>query len=305
MGRACGICARDSRWPANRSASTWRVLEDANLITTVWRGREKLHYLNAEPINAIADRWINQYDRARVQTLADLKTVLETEPMSGSPEFVYTTYINTTPERLWQAITDPAFSSRYMGHAMVSDFQKGSTYTWAERGLEIEPRGSGHPRVGPVSQARLHVPHLRTRTHHAGSRRGRHRQGCSRTPIQGVVRHRNRRRRQGEADSRPRRLPARKHCPRSHLGWLAVEARRPQDGARGIVTPMPAIVDRATWQAEIDALRVREKAHTREGDAIAAARRRLPMVEVDPIHSADRPRRTARLCSTHSRGVSN
>jgi DNA-binding transcriptional ArsR family regulator/uncharacterized protein YndB with AHSA1/START domain len=113
------------------------LLEDANLITTVWRGREKLHYLNAEPINAIADRWINQYDRARVQTLADLKTVLETEPMSGSPEFVYTTYINTTPERLWQAITDPAFSSRYMGHAMVSDFQKGSTYTWAERGLEI------------------------------------------------------------------------------------------------------------------------------------------------------------------------
>jgi predicted dithiol-disulfide oxidoreductase (DUF899 family) len=44
---------------------------------------------------------------------------------------------------------------------------------------------------------------------------------------------------------------------------------------------MPAVVDRATWQAELDALRVREKAHTREGDAIAAARRRLPMVEVD------------------------
>src|SRR4051812_1602783 len=45
---------------------------------------------------------------------------------------------------------------------------------------------------------------------------------------------------------------------------------------------MPAVVDRATFQAELDALRVREKAHTREGDAIAAARRRLPMVEVDP-----------------------
>lgn len=44
----------------------------------------------------------------------------------------------------------------------------------------------------------------------------------------------------------------------------------------------PEIVDRATWQAELDSLRVREKAHTREGDAIAAARRRLPMVEVDP-----------------------
>ncbi|WP_328540557.1 DUF899 family protein [Streptomyces sp. NBC_00344] len=43
----------------------------------------------------------------------------------------------------------------------------------------------------------------------------------------------------------------------------------------------PPVVDRATWQAELDALRVREKAHTHEGDAIAAARRRLPMVEVD------------------------
>jgi predicted dithiol-disulfide oxidoreductase (DUF899 family) len=43
----------------------------------------------------------------------------------------------------------------------------------------------------------------------------------------------------------------------------------------------PAVVDRATFQAELDALRVREKAHTREGDAIAAARRRMPMVEVD------------------------
>jgi hypothetical protein len=43
----------------------------------------------------------------------------------------------------------------------------------------------------------------------------------------------------------------------------------------------PAVVDRGTFQAELDALRVREKAHTREGDAIAATSRRLPMVEVD------------------------
>ena len=46
--------------------------------------------------------------------------------------------------------------------------------------------------------------------------------------------------------------------------------------------PLPGIVDRATWQAELDRLLAREKAHTREGDAIAAARRRLPMVELDP-----------------------
>src|SRR5437016_7502789 len=43
----------------------------------------------------------------------------------------------------------------------------------------------------------------------------------------------------------------------------------------------PEVVDRSTFQAKLDALRVREKAHTKEGDAIAAARRRLPMVEVD------------------------
>jgi len=113
------------------------ALESAHLIVTRWQGREKLHYLNAEPINAIADRWIHQYDRVRAQTLADLKTVLEVDSMTRSADFVYTTYIRTTPERLWQAITDPEFSRRYMGHALVSDWQKGSTYTWVEPPLEI------------------------------------------------------------------------------------------------------------------------------------------------------------------------
>src|ERR1700759_3951163 len=114
------------------------VLESANLVTTTWRGREKLHYLNAVPINAIADRWINQYDRARAETLADLKTALESESMSETTEYVYTTYLRTTPERLWQAITDPAFSQRYMGHGIDSDWAKGSTYAWVEGGVRIE-----------------------------------------------------------------------------------------------------------------------------------------------------------------------
>src|SRR5215467_5974964 len=53
--------------------------------------------------------------------------------------------------------------------------------------------------------------------------------------------------------------------------------------ARGLDTSaLPAVVDRATWQAQLDQLRVREKAHTREGDAIATARRVLPMLEVSP-----------------------
>jgi predicted dithiol-disulfide oxidoreductase (DUF899 family) len=60
----------------------------------------------------------------------------------------------------------------------------------------------------------------------------------------------------------------------------------------------PTIVDRETWQAQIDALRVREKAHTREGDAIAAARRRLPMVEVDPTTPLVGPAGEVRLIDT-------
>ncbi|SEF97649.1 Predicted dithiol-disulfide oxidoreductase, DUF899 family [Saccharopolyspora kobensis] len=66
---------------------------------------------------------------------------------------------------------------------------------------------------------------------------------------------------------------------------------------------MPAVVDRATWLAEVEALRVREKAHTRAGDAIAAARRRLPMVEVDaatPLTGPDGP--TTLLAAFEGRG---
>lgn len=53
------------------------VLEEANLVVTMWRGREKLHYLNPVPINEIADRWIHKYERHRVQALQDLKNKLE------------------------------------------------------------------------------------------------------------------------------------------------------------------------------------------------------------------------------------
>jgi uncharacterized protein YndB with AHSA1/START domain len=112
------------------------VLEEANLVTTVRRGREKLHYLNAEPISAIADRWISQYDRERVRALADLKTALESEPMSN-PEFVYTTYISTTPERLWQALTDPAFTQRYWNTTFKTDWTPGSAMTWDNHGVPI------------------------------------------------------------------------------------------------------------------------------------------------------------------------
>ncbi|MGH2850975.1 MAG: ArsR/SmtB family transcription factor [Solirubrobacteraceae bacterium] len=101
------------------------ILEAANLITAVRRGREKLHYLNAAPINEIADRWIDHYDRERVRALADLKRALEA-PNMDAPRFVYTTYINATPERVWQGLTDPAFTRRYWGVAFESEWQPGS-----------------------------------------------------------------------------------------------------------------------------------------------------------------------------------
>ncbi len=54
-------------------------LEDANLVVTLWRGREKLHYLNPVPIHQIAQRWIGKYERHRLSALADLKAKLEGE----------------------------------------------------------------------------------------------------------------------------------------------------------------------------------------------------------------------------------
>ncbi len=55
------------------------ILEAANLVVPVWRSREKLHYLNAAPIDAIAGRWIGKYERQRVRVLRELKQVLEDE----------------------------------------------------------------------------------------------------------------------------------------------------------------------------------------------------------------------------------
>ena len=116
------------------------VLEAANLVTTVWRGREKLHYLNAAPINAISERWIDRYDQQRVRALADLKQALE-NPTMQKPSFVYTTYIETTPERLWQALTEPAFTRRYWSTAFETDWKVGSTMVWDNHGAVIADPG--------------------------------------------------------------------------------------------------------------------------------------------------------------------
>jgi DNA-binding transcriptional ArsR family regulator len=101
-----------------------RVLEEARLVVTRRSGRTKLHFLNSIPIRLIHDRWIDKYTEPWAATLTELKTTLE-ETM----EKVFEIYIKTTPERLWQAITDPEMRRKYsFGVAVESDWRKGSTY---------------------------------------------------------------------------------------------------------------------------------------------------------------------------------
>jgi uncharacterized protein YndB with AHSA1/START domain len=115
-----------------------RVLESANLVVTRRRGREKLHYLNVAPIHEIADRWITSFDRARVEALADLKRVLE-DTSVATTTFTYATYIKTTPERLWQALTDPAFTRRYWsGIEFETDWKAGSPIIWHRDGMTLQ-----------------------------------------------------------------------------------------------------------------------------------------------------------------------
>jgi uncharacterized protein YndB with AHSA1/START domain/DNA-binding transcriptional ArsR family regulator len=103
------------------------ILEKANLISTLRRGREKFHYLNAEPINAIHDRWISKYNAARVAALSDLKLALEGQKLKTN-SFVYTTYIEAAPELVWRGLTEPAFTRRYWGMEFETDWKPGSRF---------------------------------------------------------------------------------------------------------------------------------------------------------------------------------
>ena len=101
-----------------------RLLEEAGLVASRRRGREKLHYLNPVPIRLVHDRWVSKYTEAWAAGLADLKRDLE-----GSMEKVFEIYIRTTPERLWEAITDADIRARYQFGANVeSDWAPGSSY---------------------------------------------------------------------------------------------------------------------------------------------------------------------------------
>src|SRR5438093_12063368 len=101
----------ESRLPMTRFGvmKHLRVLEDAGLVTAKRRGREKLHFLNPVPIRLVHDRWVSKYSEPWAATLSGLKHRLEDKTM----EKVFEIYIKTTPERLWEAITDTELRRKY------------------------------------------------------------------------------------------------------------------------------------------------------------------------------------------------
>jgi len=121
-----------------------KLLEEAHLVVTRRRGREKLHFLNVIPIRLLHDRWINKYTEPWASSLTHLKHTMENRTM----EKIYEIYIKTTPERLWHAITDPVARAKYnFGVLVTSDWTKGSHFEGKGGGrtilegenLEVDP----------------------------------------------------------------------------------------------------------------------------------------------------------------------
>jgi uncharacterized protein YndB with AHSA1/START domain len=140
------LSALEQRLPMTRFGvmKHLRVLEGAGLVVSRRRGREKLHFLNPVPIRLVHDRWVSKYAAPWAATLSDLKHTLEDKTM----EKVFEIYIKSTPERLWEAITDSELRAKYtFGVGIESDWTPGSRYTAGQPGtpvsagenLEIDP----------------------------------------------------------------------------------------------------------------------------------------------------------------------
>ena len=120
------LTALEERLPMTRFGvmKHLKVLEEAGLVTSKRRGREKLHFLNPVPIRLVHDRWVSKYAEPWAAGLSGLKSRLEQEM-----EKVFEIYIKTTPERLWEAITNPELRSQYnFGVGVESDWTSGSRY---------------------------------------------------------------------------------------------------------------------------------------------------------------------------------
>ena len=119
------LSALEARFPMTRFGvmKHLKQLEEAGLVVTRRRGREKLHFLNPVPIRLVHDRWVSKYAAPWAAGLAGLKRDLE-----ATMEKVFEIYIRTTPERLWEAITDKDIRAKYNFGALVeSDWAPGAT----------------------------------------------------------------------------------------------------------------------------------------------------------------------------------
>jgi uncharacterized protein YndB with AHSA1/START domain len=113
-----------------------RVLEEAGLVVTKRRGREKLHFLNPVPIRLVHDRWVSKYAEPWAAALSEIKHKLEDKTM----EKVFEIYIKTTPERLWEAITNREMRAKYtFGLEVHSDWKTGSPYKGQAGGQTFSP----------------------------------------------------------------------------------------------------------------------------------------------------------------------
>lgn len=111
-----------------------KTLEQAGLVVSKRSGREKLHFLNPVPIRLVHDRWIDKYTEPWAATLTGLKRAMEDNNM----EKVFEIYIKTTPERLWEAITDGDMRRKYnFGVAVESDWTPGSLYRSVHPGAGV------------------------------------------------------------------------------------------------------------------------------------------------------------------------
>ena len=111
-----------------------KLLEEAGLVVTRRRGREKLHFLNPVPIRLVHDRWVSKYAEPWTAKLSDLKGQLEggqaTKIKEDGMEKIFEIYIKTTPEKLWEAITNTEMRSKYnFGARIKSDLKNGGTFT--------------------------------------------------------------------------------------------------------------------------------------------------------------------------------
>jgi uncharacterized protein YndB with AHSA1/START domain len=142
------LSALEGRLPLSRFGvmKHLKVLEEAGLVVARKRGREKLHFLNPVPIRLVHDRWVSKYTEPWAATLTGLKKRIEEQVM----EKVFEIYIKTTPERLWEAITDSEMRRQYsFGVGITSDWTPGSRYEAVHPGpgitisegenLEVEP----------------------------------------------------------------------------------------------------------------------------------------------------------------------